>query len=72
MLVEKLGAILPEAGFIAEEDTSTKKGLKYSWVIDPLDGTTNFVHGIHPYAISVALTENGEPVAGVVCNVGGR
>jgi myo-inositol-1(or 4)-monophosphatase len=72
MLVEKLGVILPEAGFIAEEGTSTKKGLKYSWVIDPLDGTTNFVHGIHPYAISVALTENGEPVAGVVCDVGGN
>jgi len=72
MLVEKLGLILPEAGFIAEEGTSTKIGVRYNWVIDPLDGTTNFVHGIHPYAISVALAEEGEPVAGVVCDVGGN
>ncbi|MCX6333219.1 MAG: inositol monophosphatase family protein [Bacteroidia bacterium] len=72
MLVERLSVILPEAGFIAEEGSATKKGERYNWVIDPLDGTTNFVHGVHPYAISVALTENGEPVAGVVCDVGGN
>ncbi len=72
MLVDKLSVIMPEAGFIAEEGTSTKKGVRYCWVIDPLDGTTNFVHGLHPYGISVALTDNGEPVAGVVCDVGGN
>lgn len=71
MLVEKLSAILPEAGFLAEEGTSTQKGRKYCWVIDPLDGTTNFVHGVHPYSISVALQEDGESVAGVVYEVGG-
>jgi myo-inositol-1(or 4)-monophosphatase len=70
MLVSRLSLILPEAGFIAEEGTSSKIGVRYCWVIDPLDGTTNFVHGIHPYAISVGLTDNGEPVAGVVCDVG--
>jgi myo-inositol-1(or 4)-monophosphatase len=72
MLVDKLSIILPEAGFIVEEGTSSKKGLKYNWVIDPLDGTTNFVHGVHPYAISVALTENDIPVVGVVYEVGGE
>lgn len=72
MLVQRLSEIMPEAGFIAEEGTSSKKGARYCWVIDPLDGTTNFVHGIHPYAISVALTDKGEPVAGVVCDVGGK
>ena len=55
MLVEKLSLLLPEAGFITEEGTSKKTGLKYCWVIDPLDGTTNFLHGFHPYAISIAL-----------------
>lgn len=70
MLVEKLGKVLPEAGFIAEEGTSTRKGKRYNWIIDPLDGTTNFIHGLHPYAISVALSDGTEPVAGVVCNVG--
>ncbi len=72
MLVERLGIILPEAGFITEEGTSVKKGVKYCWVIDPLDGTTNFLHGVHPYAISVALIEDNEPVAGVVYEVGGN
>ena len=72
MLVEKLGILLPEAGFIAEEGTSSKTGFKYNWVIDPLDGTTNFLHGLHPYSISVALMENGEIVAGVVYEAGGN
>jgi myo-inositol-1(or 4)-monophosphatase len=72
ILVERLSVILPEAGFITEEGTSKKKGLKYCWVIDPLDGTTNFLHGVRPYAISVALQEDNEPVAGVVHEVSGN
>ena len=72
MLVEKLRQLLPEAGFITEEGTSKKTGLKYCWVIDPLDGTTNFLHGFHPYAISMALMEHDEVIAGVVYEVGGK
>lgn len=71
LLVGRLSTILPEAGFITEEGTSAKKGVKYCWIIDPLDGTTNFLHGIHPYAISVGLKENDDIVAGVVYEVGG-
>lgn len=71
MLVEKLALLIPEAGFIAEEGTSAKKGLKYNWVIDPLDGTTNFLHGVHPYAVSIGLMENDEIIAGVVHEAGG-
>ncbi|HBC78145.1 MAG TPA: inositol monophosphatase [Bacteroidales bacterium] len=71
MLVEKLSLLVPEAGFIAEEGTSVKKGPKYNWVIDPLDGTTNFLHGVHPYAVSIGLMENDEIVAGVVHEAGG-
>ena len=70
MLVERLGIIIPEAGFIAEEGTSTKRGEKYNWVIDPLDGTTNFLHGVHPYAISIGLMEDDEVIAGVVMEIG--
>jgi myo-inositol-1(or 4)-monophosphatase len=70
LLVDRLGRIVPEAGFIAEEGTSTKKGLKYCWVIDPLDGTTNFLHGFYPYAVSIALMEYDEVVGGVVYEVG--
>lgn len=72
MLVEKLSFLLPEAGFITEEGTSKKPGLKYCWVIDPLDGTTNFLHGFHPYAISIALKEYDEVIAGVVYEAGGN
>ena len=47
-IVDHLSKILPEAGFIAEEGTVKNKGDKYNWIIDPLDGTTNFIHGITP------------------------
>ena len=72
MLVEKLSRILPEAGFNTEEGTSAKKGARYCWVIDPLDGTTNFIHGFHPYAISIGLMEFDDVVAGVVLEVSGN
>ena len=72
MLIDKLGCIIPGAGFIAEEGTSTKTGLKYNWIIDPLDGTTNFLHGVRPYAISIGLREYDEVIAGVVYEVGGN
>jgi myo-inositol-1(or 4)-monophosphatase len=72
LLVEKLSRLLPEAGFLTEEGTSTKVGLRYCWVIDPLDGTTNFLHGFHPYSISIALKDYDEVVAGVVYEVGGN
>lgn len=65
-LVEGLTIILPEAGFIAEENTSDKKGERYNWVIDPLDGTTNFIHGLSPFAISIALIDNNEIILGVI------
>jgi myo-inositol-1(or 4)-monophosphatase len=72
ILVGKLSILVPEAGFVTEEGTSEKIGLKYCWVIDPLDGTTNFLHGFHPYAISIALKEYDEIVAGVVYEVNGN
>ena len=61
-LVAELSKILPEAGFITEEKTINKQGIEYNWIIDPLDGTTNFIHGLPPYAISVALMKNNEEV----------
>jgi myo-inositol-1(or 4)-monophosphatase len=70
MLVERLGNLIPEAGFVVEEGTSVKKGKKYNWVIDPLDGTTNFVHGLHPYAVSIGLMEYDQIIAGIIYEVG--
>lgn len=69
LIVEKLSKLLPEAGFIAEEGTSTKKGEIYNWVIDPLDGTTNFIHGIPCFAISIALMRKEELILGVIYEV---
>lgn len=69
-LVKKLSEILPEAGFIAEEGTATKKGEKYNWIIDPLDGTTNFIHGITPFAISIALMVDNKIILGIVHELG--
>jgi myo-inositol-1(or 4)-monophosphatase len=66
MLIEKLAPLIPDAGFVAEEGTSVKKGKKFNWIIDPLDGTTNFLHGVHPFAVSIGLMEDDEVIAGVV------
>jgi myo-inositol-1(or 4)-monophosphatase len=66
MLVEKLKPLIAHSGFLAEEGTSSGEGERYCWVIDPLDGTTNFLHGAPPYAISIGLLDNDIPVAGVI------
>ncbi|MCL3781647.1 inositol monophosphatase [Prolixibacteraceae bacterium JC049] len=68
-LIDGLEQLILESGFIAEEGTETKKGEQFNWIIDPLDGTTNFVHGVPPYAISVALTEGDEVVIGIVYEI---
>lgn len=68
-IVEKLSEIFPEAGFITEEGTNTTKGEKYNWVIDPLDGTTNFIHGIPVFSVSIALMEDEKVIMGVVYEV---
>ena len=71
MLKKRLGSLLPEADFLAEESSS---GLEpeelvpgeLTWIIDPLDGTTNFAHGFPFVAVSVALWERGRVVFGAV------
>ncbi len=69
-IVEQLKEVLPEAGFIAEEGTENRRGERFNWIIDPIDGTTNFIHGLSPYAISIALMEQEEIVIGVVYEMG--
>jgi myo-inositol-1(or 4)-monophosphatase len=70
LIVGKLREILPEAGFITEEGTTkTEKTLDFTWVVDPLDGTTNFIHGFAPYAVSIALCKGREIVVGVVYEI---
>lgn len=69
-LVKNLKKILPESGFITEEDeTENTYDKPFTWIIDPLDGTTNFIHGIPTFSISIALYEGKEPVLGVVYEI---
>jgi len=68
-LVTALNKILPEAGFITEEKTIEQQDKEYLWIIDPLDGTMNYVHGIPIYSISIALQYKGEIILGVVLEV---
>ncbi len=63
---EGLKALLPQAGFIAEEETGWPEDDAPNWIIDPLDGTTNYLHGIPFYCTSVALLEEDEVVLGVI------
>ncbi len=69
IIVSNLEKILPEAGFITEEQTSTTIADRYNWIIDPLDGTTNFIHGLPVYSVSIALKEYDELVLGVVYEI---
>lgn len=68
-LVRNLLKLLPDAGFTTEEETINSKGKVYNWIIDPLDGTTNFIHGVPTYAISIALYEENLPVIGLVYEI---
>ncbi|SHF45357.1 inositol monophosphatase family protein [Pedobacter caeni] len=68
-LVRNLAKLVPGAGFTTEEETINSRGEVFNWIIDPLDGTTNFIHGIPTYAISVALYEDDQPVIGVVYEI---
>lgn len=67
--VQALSALLPEAGFITEEGSATYQDEPYCWVIDPLDGTTNYIHGEAPYCVSIALRSRDELLLGVVYEV---
>lgn len=67
MLVEGLTQITPGAGFVTEEATITRnRNADLVWIIDPLDGTTNFVHGLPVFSISVGLMMGGKLSGGIV------
>lgn len=67
-LVERLTPLLPQAHFFAEEQEDNVLAPGYNWLIDPIDGTTNFMRGMRASSISVALTEDDRCVLGVVYN----
>jgi myo-inositol-1(or 4)-monophosphatase len=66
----RLTAATPDAGWLSEEtaDDLTRLNQPCAWVVDPLDGTEEFIRGLDQFAVSVALVENGIPLLGVVHN----
>lgn len=68
-LVNRLSQLLPGSGFIAEEGTDVKGSNEYTWIIDPLDGTTNYLHGLPLFAISIGLQRKDKTILGIVYDV---
>ena len=69
LIVSALRALLPEAGFITEEGLAGHDSEQMLWVVDPLDGTTNFIHQYAPYAVSIALLQGKTILIGVVYEI---
>ena len=75
LIVSALRELLPDAGFITEEGTAEEvksdevKSERLLWVVDPLDGTTNFIHQYAPYAVSIALLQGKTVLIGVVYEI---
>jgi myo-inositol-1(or 4)-monophosphatase len=69
MIVAGLKAAFPDAGFITEEGTEQAEHHTYKWIIDPLDGTTNFIHGVPIYCVSIGLMAGDEVILGVVYEI---
>lgn len=69
-LKETLTKQYPEYGWLSEETVDSKERLNYerTWVVDPLDGTKEFIEGVDHFVVSVGLVENGEPIIGVLYN----
>lgn len=69
MLVSRLSALLPGSGFLTEEETVEQQSAEFQWIIDPLDGTTNFLYGVPHFSVSVGLKAGDELVMGLVHHV---
>jgi myo-inositol-1(or 4)-monophosphatase len=66
LVVGHLRAAFPDHNFLAEEDSYQIGSSPYKWIIDPLDGTTNFAHGFPWFCVSIALEHEGEVLLGVI------
>ncbi|MFO7558848.1 MAG: inositol monophosphatase family protein [Desulfobacterales bacterium] len=68
MIIETIRKRFPDHAILAEESGLTAGNSEFQWIIDPLDGTTNFAHQLGVFAVSIAFAVNGEPVIGIVIN----
>lgn len=72
VIIETLTDAYPDYAILAEESTTGVPELEvegFRWIIDPIDGTTNFLHGVPPYAVSIALQNNDDLLVGVVLDL---
>jgi myo-inositol-1(or 4)-monophosphatase len=69
IIVDFIKKKYPSHGIITEEEGTSLSKSEYNWVIDPIDGTTNFAHGLPIFAVSIGVQKNGETVAGVVYDI---
>jgi len=67
-VIRTIESHFPDHKFLAEESHRHAADSDHLWVIDPLDGTTNFLHGVPQFAVSIAYYEQGRPVCGVIHN----
>ncbi len=70
LIIKRLEALLPQSDFLAEENTKGRTEADFTWIIDPLDGTTNFIHGLPCFCVSIGLIDKkSELQLGVVLEV---
>jgi myo-inositol-1(or 4)-monophosphatase len=66
IILEAIGKEFPEHDILSEETPTDKTGSRWQWLVDPLDGTTNFSHGYPVFCVSIALMDSGKLIAGMV------
>jgi len=66
LVLDAIRARYPDHAILAEESGDHAGGTGYKWVVDPLDGTTNYAHGLPIYCVSIGLEQDGKPVLGVI------
>lgn len=65
-IMETIRNVFPDHAFLAEETLRDEGGERYRWIIDPLDGTTNYIHGFPMFSVSIALEKKNEVILGVI------
>ncbi len=71
-IIRHIQQVFPEHAILSEENQSIDKDFsvisqaEYCWIVDPIDGTVNFVHDEPYYSVSIGIVKNGEPIAGVI------
>jgi len=66
VLITEINRRFPDHNILSEETAEIERGSRYRWVIDPLDGTTNYAHGFPMFCVSIALEKDGQIITGVI------